>query len=175
MKCVCGAEIVSGKWDALDLRGEMVEIRAFTCTTDGCSGNVKQIHEAQVRRSKMQPFQQRVVDEKRELDDKIHKLHAFVGGTIFAALPDDERSRMSIQLQHMAGYSDILGQRIAAFGRSNECRNPRTTPASHLGRRAHRRDRRAARKTPSSPLDRHLRPRREGKGKAPEGRVAQRT
>lgn len=62
-----------------------------------------------------QTFKDRVVAEKMELDDKIRKLTAFVGGEIFASLPDAERSRMSIQLQHMNGYSEILSQRIAAF------------------------------------------------------------
>ena len=61
------------------------------------------------------PHQQRVVAEKNDLDEKIAKLTAFIGGTIFASLPEDERSRLSIQLQHMNGYSEILGQRIAAF------------------------------------------------------------
>jgi hypothetical protein len=63
----------------------------------------------------MQPHQERVVVEKQELDEKITKLTAFIGGTIFAGLPDAERSRLSIQLQHMNGYSEILSQRIAAF------------------------------------------------------------
>ena len=63
----------------------------------------------------MQPHQERVLHEKEELDQKIQKLTAFVGGTIFASLDDAERSRLSIQLQHMNGYSEILGQRIAAF------------------------------------------------------------
>ena len=61
------------------------------------------------------PHQQRVVVEKQELDEKIERLTAFVGGRIFAHLDDAERSRLSIQLQHMNGYSEILGQRIAAF------------------------------------------------------------
>ena len=64
---------------------------------------------------RLEPHQERVVKEKEDLDDKITKLTAFVGGTIFASLPDDERSRLSIQLQHMNGYSEILRQRIAAF------------------------------------------------------------
>lgn len=63
----------------------------------------------------MQLHQERVVQEKKELDEKIGKLLAFVGGTIFASLDDAERSRLSVQLQHMNGYSEILGQRIAAF------------------------------------------------------------
>lgn len=39
----------------------------------------------------MQAFQQRVVDEKTELDSKLEKLSTFVaGGRIFAKLPSDE-------------------------------------------------------------------------------------
>jgi hypothetical protein len=68
----------------------------------------------------MQPHEERVVAEKDELDEKIQKLVAFMGGTIFASLSDDERSRLSIQLQHMNGYSEILGQRIAAFLKGEE-------------------------------------------------------
>ncbi len=63
----------------------------------------------------MEDYQERVVREKEQLDEKIAKLTAFIGGTTFVSLPDAERSRLSIQLQHMNGYSEILGQRIAAF------------------------------------------------------------
>lgn len=63
----------------------------------------------------MQSHQERVIVEKQELDDKISKLAAFMGGTIFASLDDEERSRLSIQLQYMNGYSEILGQRVVAF------------------------------------------------------------
>lgn len=63
----------------------------------------------------MEEFQQRVVDEKNALDEKIAKLKSFMLGPIYARLDDDERSRLMIQTQHMVGYSDILGQRIAAF------------------------------------------------------------
>lgn len=63
----------------------------------------------------MKDFQERVIKEKDELDDKIVKLTSFIGGTIFASLPDNERSRLSIQLQHMNRYSEILGQRIEVF------------------------------------------------------------
>ena len=63
----------------------------------------------------MQAHEERVCAEKTELDEKIRKLQAFIGGTIFAGLSDRERSLLSIQLQHMTGYSDILTQRIAGF------------------------------------------------------------
>jgi hypothetical protein len=64
----------------------------------------------------MQPHQQRVVDEKKELDDKLSKLTAFISESpIFKNLTPDERKRLSDQHYHMQNYSDILGARIAAF------------------------------------------------------------
>ena len=63
----------------------------------------------------MQAHQQRVVDEKTELDGKIAKLVAFYDTPIYAGLDEAERVRLSRQGQVMSDYSDILGQRIAAF------------------------------------------------------------
>lgn len=63
----------------------------------------------------MEAHQESVLNEKLELDEKISRLAGFMGGSLFASLEDNERSRLSIQLQHMIGYSNILGQRIAAF------------------------------------------------------------
>jgi hypothetical protein len=66
------------------------------------------------------PHQQRVVDEKAELDDRIQKLAAFIdtfdkGFSIFAGLPEPERVRLYAQHRAMTTYSTILGERIAAF------------------------------------------------------------
>lgn len=66
----------------------------------------------------LQPYQERVVAEKKELDEKIVKLHAFCFGSdtkIFASLDPMERDRLEDQYTAMKKYSDILGQRIAAF------------------------------------------------------------
>lgn len=63
----------------------------------------------------MQPHQQRVVDEKTELDEKLEKLSAFFGNPIFTSLPDVEQNRLNRQKVVMKEYSDILGERIAAF------------------------------------------------------------
>jgi hypothetical protein len=65
----------------------------------------------------LQPHQQRVVDEKTELDSKIEKLAAFVqpANAIFQSLPDAEAGRLVYQLSIMQEYSSVLGQRIAAF------------------------------------------------------------
>lgn len=64
----------------------------------------------------MQPHQQRVVDEKKDLDEKLDKLKAFIeANPIFKTLPEDERGRLGHQFDAMAQYSSILSQRIAAF------------------------------------------------------------
>jgi hypothetical protein len=61
------------------------------------------------------PHQQRVFAEKEELDDKLTKLKAFFGTEIFAGLDDAEMDRLQRQADHMGAYSDVLGERIAAF------------------------------------------------------------
>jgi hypothetical protein len=64
----------------------------------------------------MQPHQQRVVDEKKELDEKLDKLKAFIETSpIFKGLHQDERGRLNRQFDVMAEYSSILAQRIAEF------------------------------------------------------------
>ncbi len=69
----------------------------------------------------MQPHQQRVVDEKIELDAKLKKLRAFIENSgenpsaIFAGLPTAERSRLARQASIMEEYSDVLRERIVNF------------------------------------------------------------
>lgn len=64
----------------------------------------------------MNPHQQRVVEEKKELDEKLDKLKAFIEtSSVFKALPADECGRLGKQFDAMAEYSSILSQRIAAF------------------------------------------------------------
>lgn len=63
----------------------------------------------------MQPFQQRVVDEERDLNDKIEKLTAFIPTELFKRLPPAEQDRMKNQLMYMGRYASILRQRIEAF------------------------------------------------------------
>jgi len=63
----------------------------------------------------MEVYQQRVVDEKTELDIKISKLDSFVGTEKFFALPIDEQKRLGLQCWFMDEYSRILGERIANF------------------------------------------------------------
>jgi len=63
----------------------------------------------------MQPHQERVVTEKSELDEKLTKLNAFIGGKTYEALPEAERIRLARQANIMHEYSFVLAERIAAF------------------------------------------------------------
>lgn len=64
----------------------------------------------------LQPYQIRVVQEKNELDEKIVKLKAFLNNVeAHKHLDSDELIRLSCQLAMMNGYSNILGERIAAL------------------------------------------------------------
>jgi len=63
----------------------------------------------------MKPHQERVVAEKKELDEKRTKLATFIGGDTYDALDQNEQGRLNRQLYVMDLYSGILGERIAAF------------------------------------------------------------
>lgn len=63
----------------------------------------------------LEPHQQRVVDEKRDLDGKREKLGAFKNTDTFTRLPWQEQERLNTQAHLMTMYSAVLGERIAAF------------------------------------------------------------
>ena len=63
----------------------------------------------------MAPHQERVVKEKKELDEKLSKLDAFCLTDMFASLPFEEQGRLNRQHSAMEVYSRILAERIAAF------------------------------------------------------------
>ena len=64
----------------------------------------------------MKPYQQRVVDEKTELDKKANDLSTFIGhNPIFETLDLAEQERLKEQNDVMWLYSEILGKRIEAF------------------------------------------------------------
>lgn len=63
----------------------------------------------------MKPHQQRVIDEKTDLDEKLEKLNSFSQSDIFALLPEDEKERLARQSKIMDRYSVVLGERISAF------------------------------------------------------------
>ncbi len=68
----------------------------------------------------MQPHQQRVVDEKSELDDKRGKLLRFFNTDLFRRLDQAEKDRLRTQHSVMGVYSEVLGQRITAFSQADE-------------------------------------------------------
>lgn len=70
----------------------------------------------EVPQSSLPPHQQRVLDEKQDLDLRIARLDEFMRrNPTFPTLDAAERDRLEIQLDLMRDYSGILGERIANF------------------------------------------------------------
>ena len=63
----------------------------------------------------MEPWQERVVDEKRELDGRIERLSACLEGP--AARDAVDAALLVSQLEVMRDYSRLLGMRIRRFDR----------------------------------------------------------
>ena len=64
----------------------------------------------------MLPHQQRVVDEKNELFDKIDKLDVFIKtNPIFGQMEQQDKELLEEQLQHMNAYWNVLRQRVESF------------------------------------------------------------
>lgn len=60
-------------------------------------------------------YQQRVIDEKAELDERLAKLEAFFFSKTFANLPEQEAASLSDQAHFMRSYSESLAKRISWF------------------------------------------------------------
>jgi len=64
----------------------------------------------------MQPHQQRVIQEKKQLDEKIQALVKFIcSSPVFDSLDENEKNKLRDQRDAMTEYSDILGDRISSF------------------------------------------------------------
>ena len=63
----------------------------------------------------VQPHQQRVIDEKHELDLKIDALAKCFGSDIFMKIDEVEQDRLHCQYQIMKAYTAILASRIKGF------------------------------------------------------------
>lgn len=64
----------------------------------------------------MKPHQERVVQERKELEEKLQKLSAFISSSVeFQQLPADEKGRLLKQEGLMIDYRDVLSARIANF------------------------------------------------------------
>lgn len=69
----------------------------------------------------MEPFQQRVVDEKRDLDAKIIALCTFMHSDKYYSTVTHftERCHLQIQFKAMMDYSHALAERIENFNQGN--------------------------------------------------------
>lgn len=65
----------------------------------------------------MESFQERVLNEKKELDTKIEKLGEFVKTEFFQTLPEIDSQLLNLQLGTMKIYSQILDVRMERFGK----------------------------------------------------------
>lgn len=63
----------------------------------------------------LEDWQQRVVDEKAELDKKLAALATFQNTQTHNALPREERDRLVRQRRYMEQYSQVLNERVTAF------------------------------------------------------------
>jgi hypothetical protein len=62
------------------------------------------------------PHEQRVIDEKSELDEKASDLECFIMEDAgYMPLSDQEKDLLSTQLRLMKEYSVVLGKRIVLF------------------------------------------------------------
>jgi hypothetical protein len=57
------------------------------------------------------------MDEKAQLDARLARLRAFIGGETFSALDGLQRDLMQRQAAYMAAYSQTLGERIDTFAK----------------------------------------------------------
>lgn len=60
-------------------------------------------------------YQQRVLEEKNELQSRCDRLAMFMQGNAYAALRIDERTRLQAQFLHMCAYLALLKERIRHF------------------------------------------------------------
>ncbi len=63
----------------------------------------------------MEPYQERVVADARELEGRIDRLSEFFVTDTYLGIAGDEKVRLRIQIVHMEAYSEILRQRIGAW------------------------------------------------------------
>ena len=64
----------------------------------------------------LQPYQQRVIEERNQLAERFDKLEVFFSDPTFDTLSFEERELLRRQRSHMEGYLNALNERIDAFG-----------------------------------------------------------
>ena len=69
----------------------------------------------------MEAYQLRVVEEKKELDDKIEKLDDFISSKgFFINVSSTQQDLLLLQHQWMSNYSKVLELRIQDFEKEDE-------------------------------------------------------
>lgn len=68
----------------------------------------------------MEPWQERVIQEKKELDEKIEKLKKFIKNAPEKIATETEMLRLEVQFTIMQSYSNILDVRIKSWEKPNE-------------------------------------------------------
>jgi hypothetical protein len=63
----------------------------------------------------MEAYQQRVIDERRLLEEKIKNLRVFIASKTFDSLDKQDRELLGTQASIMISYSAILAKRIARW------------------------------------------------------------
>lgn len=63
----------------------------------------------------MKTYQLRVIGERKELDNTIHKLTSFMHTDTYAELSAVDQGLLMVQLVAMNNYSDALSRRIELF------------------------------------------------------------
>ena len=106
---------------------ELAAQQACTCTgNQACSncppqrfGSVNEPGKHK-RLWRLEPHQERVVDEKDELDDRLRKLKKFIDtNQQFNELPDKDKELMRKQSVAMEAYASVLDERIKIFREIN--------------------------------------------------------
>lgn len=63
----------------------------------------------------MEPYQERVIEERKELEERLIKLVAFIESAMFYDLQSDEKLRLQRQRDAMRLYLYILNERVKAW------------------------------------------------------------
>lgn len=63
----------------------------------------------------MLPHQERVVEEKKQVSERLSSLLNFFQTSLFASLDEAEQMRLRNQARFMDGYAAVLEDRIRAF------------------------------------------------------------
>lgn len=63
----------------------------------------------------MEAYQGRVIEERKQLDERLKKLETFIAQDVFQHIDPDEQNRLKRQLEVMTEYRNILDRRIEAF------------------------------------------------------------